>query len=175
MQIPLSVVVVPNWMVMRFMMPEGYSATMHGEYFTVSTSCYIVATAIIENGVVQFNFLPGERGDEFKRKLCVLFPEYNPDRAVYVVFYEWYGAYTFVGHGLGHDTAEDALSFVRQSHIDKNAILCLVHLSDLMADDGRSDDFVTLATYPINKEDGKLLPDIGPKRITITHLELHQE
>lgn len=173
MQIPLSDALVPEWMVLKSMLPEGYGATKTGSYYLVSTSAYIVAKAIVGEFGVEFEFVPGPKGEEFKNTLYAKHPKYDPNRGVWVVFYEWCGAYTFVGHGMGHDTPDEALAFVKASHIERGALLCLVRLSDLFSEE-RGDDFMTVSAFPVNM-DLTLGSDLGPTRITITHLESTNE
>ncbi len=76
MNIPLSASEVPEWLILKWLLPEGYHCTLNGYGYTISTDCYLVAKALVNDGVVSFNFLPGDRGEEFKKQLSEKHPKY---------------------------------------------------------------------------------------------------
>ncbi len=76
MKIPLSAVVVPEWSILRLLLPEGYHCTLNGNGYTISSDVYMVAKAVVTEGIVSFEFMTSEHGLEFKKKLTEKHPKY---------------------------------------------------------------------------------------------------
>lgn len=120
-----------------------------------------VAYAMVEEYEVKFDPKVGPVGDEFMKQMAVKYPEYDGNRVIWAIFYEWYGQYSMQNSG---SSAEELLKGITPWAQQRNPVLCSFRACDT---DGGT--IITLTSQKI--VDGKPGEDEGPIVVEMSCLE----
>ncbi len=176
MDISVSSIKFSNRSIIKASLPEGYQ-TSNGDktdhIVAICNGTTMVGTAQVEGLHVHFEFekdvhgVITEKAQAFKKALYKKFPELDPERIVWNIFYLWGTEYTY--HGQGYTNPVSALNEFEPMMARNGAWLCSFRAKHAM-----ELEFDTLASFPIYAAEGlsfDSFSDVGSIHIMITNDE----
>lgn len=148
-------------------LPEGYHLGLRsGNSFAIHSNAFNICQGVAEviDGEVVFTIEDDAGGMRLLEKLKSRYPEYDDDRVLWAVFYQWHGYFSM----LSQPTMDRELALSRVNHfpMGRNPVLCSFRAKDFLGMMVK-----TLTTQKII--DGQVSDiDEGPMMIEMTNLEL---
>lgn len=148
-------------------LPAGYHLGLRsGNSFAIHSNAFNICQGVAEviDGEVVFTIEDDTGGMKLLEKLKSRYPEYDDDRVLWAVFYQWHGYYSM----LSQPTTDRELALSRVNHfpMGRNPVLCSFKDKDF-----NNMMVKTLTTQKI--VDGQVSDvDEGPTIIEMTNLEI---
>lgn len=132
----------------------------------------LLAVISVQNGNVHFKFGVDPRAITFRDALYANYPEHNPDKVVWGVFYHWRGKWAFSGDA-SYETMDDAFYSVTNFETDNGAFVCSYRRSDWGSDGLNLKTLTSCRVLKNEANDGDftLGPNDGPIKIEFTNEE----